>query len=70
MKLAVAIALAALMGGAAAQSRDAKKSKCESYERQLERNTESARKGGDAKKMERLNEERRKINAARSKAGC
>lgn len=70
MKLFVAIALAAIVGAAGAQSKKPSKAQCDSYERQLERNTESARKGGDSKKMERLSEERRRINAARSKAGC
>ena len=70
MKFAVAIALAALIGAAGAQSKKPSKAQCESYERQLERNTESARKGGNAKTMERLSEERRRIQSARSKAGC
>ena len=70
MKLVVAIALAAAIGAAGAQAKKPSKAQCEGYDRQLERNAQSAREGGSAKTMDRLNEDRRRIEAARSKAGC
>jgi hypothetical protein len=70
VRLVAAIALAAFVGAAGAQPRKPSKAQCESYDRQLERNAEAARRGGNTKTMERLSEDRRRIQAARSKAGC
>jgi hypothetical protein len=59
---------------ALAQSREKpkkdNKAQCESYQRQLDANAASARKGGNAKAMERLSEQRRHISASQRKAGC
>ena len=47
-----------------------KKARCESYSRQLESIRKAERAGGTAKALDRLNEQRRAINAAQFKAGC
>lgn len=43
---------------------------CESYRQMLQHNASAARAGGTAARMERLAEERRRILAAQSAAGC
>jgi hypothetical protein len=70
----LAAALAAA-GSAAAQTKPAAKAKatpeqCARYAQQLEANTNAARKGGDGRRMEQLNEQRRRIQSAQFSAGC
>ena len=50
--------------------RDAKAEACKQYSRQLDQIRERERKGGTAKTMDSLAEQRRRIHAAQFSKGC